>query len=366
LLFVHLLRGDTPTAYQFAQRLQQLAQEANDSGLLLSAHLTSGNVLCAGWHHGGASNKGDRLRAQEHLEAAISLYDPECHRQLRVLGGDVMVNPRSVLGHALWWLGYPDRALKSCTEALAIAQSAPIRQSRAFAQSYLAELHFFRREARTAQESAERLIALSTEYGFPLWLAVGTKFRGWAIAVQGNYEDGIALIRQGLAGMRATETTMTRASDLLLLADACIEAGRSSEALDVLAEARTLITQREHHICAVIELFKGKLLSRSGAAEAAEAEHCFRSSIEIARKSDDKMTDLRAATGLMRLLASRGGHDEARAILSDIYNWFTEGFDTADLKEAKAVLEELGQRPSAPGHPNGRPLRGGPRQMRIQ
>ncbi len=366
LLFVHALRADLPTARQLGQQLHRLAQVANDSGLLLLAHLASGNVLSAGWFFGGASSRGDLPLARQHLETAISLYNPERHRQINALGGDVRINPRSILGHALWWLGYPDRGLKLCTEALAIAQSRTSRHSQAFAQSYLAELHLFRREARTTQESAERLITLSSEQGFPLWLAVGTKFRGWAIAVQGNYEEGIALIREGSVGMRATSTAMTRLSDLLLLADAYIEACRISEALNALAEARTLITQPEHRICAVIELFKGKLLSKSDAGKAAEAEDCFRSAIEIAHQFDDKMTELRAATGLARLLASRGNRDQARAILSAIYNWFTEGFDTIDLKEAKAALEELDRQSIAPASLNGPPPHSRSRQVRVQ
>jgi class 3 adenylate cyclase/tetratricopeptide (TPR) repeat protein len=181
LLFVHLLRLDTATAYQLAQRLQLLAQAANESGLLLLAHVASGNVLFI---------KGDLLSARHHLETAISLYDPERHRQVTSFGGDIRVNPRSVLGWTLFALGYPDQALKLCNEALAIARSGSNRHSQAFAEAYLADLHSGRREARATQESAERLIAISSEQGFPLWLAVGTSLRGWAIAQQGSYEEG--------------------------------------------------------------------------------------------------------------------------------------------------------------------------------
>jgi len=202
----------------------------------------------------------------------------------------------------------------------------------------------FRREARATQQGAERLIALSSEHGFPLWLAVGTKFRGWALTIQGNYEEGITLVREGLAGMRATGTGMTGLSDLLLLADTCLEAGRLGEAMDALAEARRLMSQDEHQINAVIELFKGRLLCKLSISNAAEARNCFRSAIEIARNFNDKMTELQATAALVRLLSSRGDRDEARTRLSEIYNWFTEGFDIPDLKEAKAVLEELGQK----------------------
>jgi adenylate cyclase len=245
------------------------------------------------------------------------------------------------LGSILWSLGYPDQALKLCNEACAIAQSRASRHSQAFAEAYVANVHSMRREALATQESAERLIALSSEQGFPLWLGIGTTFRGSAIARQGRYEEGIALIREGVAATSATGTRMIRPRACLLLADACIEAGRFGEALDALTEAQTLVIQREHRVCAAIEQLKGMLLSRSDASKAAQAENCFRFAIEMARKFNDKMTELQATTGLARLLASGGGRDKARAMLADIYIWFTEGFDTADLKEAKALLDEL-------------------------
>ena len=154
--------------------------------------------------------------------------------------------------------------------------------------------------------------------------------------------------------------------NLLLLADACLEAGRFGEGLDALTEARTLVVRSEHRFSAIIEVSKGKLLSRLRGSKVAEAENCFRSAIERAPKFNDKMTELQAATGLARLLASRGDRDEAHAMLSDIYNWFTEGFDTADLIEAKTLLEELDQNQAVAADLNGRPPRGGLHRIRIQ
>ncbi|MBV8451142.1 MAG: hypothetical protein JOZ29_02560 [Deltaproteobacteria bacterium] len=332
LLFVHLLRLDTSAAYQLAGRLQRLAQAADESGLLVLAHLASGNVFLI---------MGDPLGARRHLEIAISLYDPERHRQLTSLGGDVRVNPRSVLGWTLFWLGYPDQALKLCNEALAIAQSGTSRHSQAFAEAYLADLHSFRREAHLTQESAERLIVLASEHGFPIWRAIGTTLRGWCIAVQGHYDEGIALIREGSNSVRSAGITARGLNDLFLLAGACLEAGHISEGLDTLTEARALVSQPEHPVLGVIELFKGNLLSKWGGSRAAEAEDCFRAAIEIARKFNNKMAELQAISGLARLLASHGDRDEARTMLAEIYNWFTEGFGTPDLKDAKLLLDEL-------------------------
>ncbi|MBV8356838.1 MAG: AAA family ATPase, partial [Deltaproteobacteria bacterium] len=357
LLFVHLLAGRRAAAHPLAERLQRLAEAANDSGLLLLAHIAAGNVFYVA---------GDYLNARPHFEMAISLYDPARPRQVNPHGGDVRVNPRSVLGQILWSLGYPDRALQLGNEARTIAQSSASRHSRAFAEGMVALLHSYRREPRATQESAERLIALAAENGLPLWLATGTTLRGWAIAVQGRYEEGIALIREGSAATRATGFHTRQLPDLLLLADACLEAGRLGEGLDALTEARKLVVRSENRFSAMIEVSKGKLLSKLGGSKAAEAENCFRSAIEIARKFNDKMTELQAATGLARLLASRGDRDEAHAMLSDIYNWFTEGFDTADLIEAKTLLEELDQNQAVTANLNGRRPRGGLRRMRIQ
>jgi class 3 adenylate cyclase len=332
LLFVHLLRADTSIAYQLGQRLQQLAQAANDSGLLLLAHEALANVFFF---------MGNLLSTRQHCEMAISLYDPERHQRLSPMGGDVRVNLLSTLGRTLFSLGYQDQAVKVCNEALAIAQSRTSSHSQAFAQAYVADLHSSRREARATQESAERLIAMSSEQGFPLWLAVGTTLRGWAIAMQGGYKEGIALIREGSAAARAMGIGGRRLPDLLLLADACVEAGQFAEAMHVLTEVRTLVIQLEHPFSAVVELFKGKLLSRWGISETGEAENCFRLAIEIGRRFNAKITELQATTGLARLLLSQGKREEARTMLAEIYNWFTEGFDTADLKDAKALLEEL-------------------------
>jgi predicted ATPase len=333
LLFVHLLRADTSAAYRLAERLQRLAQAADDSGLLLLAHSASGNILLF---------MGDYPRARQHLEAVMVLYDPERHHELTSLaGGDVRVNhPLSTLGWTLWSLGYPDQALKLCNEAVVIG-SRTSHYAEAFALAYYTDLLSFQREARATQEKAERLIALSSEQGFPLWLAIGTTLRGWAIAVQGGYEEGIALIREGSAIARSMGIRVRGLRDLFLLADACIEAGRFGEALDALTEVQTVVIQSEHPVSGVIELFKGKLLSKLGVSKAVDAENCLRSAIGIAHKFSDKMTELCATTSLARLLAQQGRRDEARAILADIYNWFTEGFDTRDLKEAKALLDQL-------------------------
>jgi len=332
LLFVHHLQGETRTAYQLGERLMRQAQSAQDSALLQFAHNALGVILFA---------SGDLLLAREHLELALSLHDPEHPRQTP-FGGDSRVNPLANLGWTLWCFGYPDQALERCNEALAIAQTRPYTNTCALAESFVGFVRQLRREPRAAQESAERLIALSTEHGFTLWLARATTLRGWAIALQGNHEEGIALIHEGLAATDAAGNKLTRAPDLILLAEACLEAGRSDEGLSAVTEALAAADEHEIHLAEPqIYRFKGELLLRQDNRNAPDAQRCFERAIEIARKQSAKSPELRATMSLARLLASQSKRSEARAMLADIYNWFTEGFDTADLKDAKALLDEL-------------------------
>jgi predicted ATPase len=204
------------------------------------------------------------------------------------------------------------------------------------------------------------MIALSAEYGLPDQLAWATTLRGWAMAEQGHHEEGIAQMQEGLAASRATGAELWRLYFLCLLAEACRETGCLDDGLSALMEARAAAD--EHENCsyeAEIHRLKGELLLRrqaepSGAEQTslrgapgivepntAEAQSCFERAIENARKQSAKSMELRATMSLTRLLAKQGHRDEARAMLAEIYNWFIEGFDTADLKDAKALLAEL-------------------------
>jgi predicted ATPase len=268
---------------------------------------------------------------------AISLYDRE---RPMAIGHDTGVNCLSCMALTLWTLGYPDRALKKGDEAVALAQALSHPLSLAFAEGLVGYLRQYRREARAAQETAESLIALSVEHGFTHWLAQATFTRGWAIAKQGHGEEGIAQIQEGLAAFRAIGNG---ALLLCLLAEACMETGRLDDGLSALTEALAAAGEHEiRHYEPEMHRLKGELLLRRDRSKAAEAQSCFQRAIEIARKQSAKSLELRATMSLVRLLDSQGRRDEARAMLAEIYGWFTEGFDTADLKDAKALLEELG------------------------
>jgi len=241
-----------------------------------------------------------------------------------------------------WALGYPDKALERIQESIKLAQDLSHAYSLADALDYAAEIYLLRREAEATQEQAEAAIALSQEQGFTLQEARAVTCRGWALAKQGRKEEGIAQIRQGLAATQASGGELWQGRTFALLAEACGEAGRPEEALAALGEA----FDRESRMGRAVsgpDLYrlKGELLLMQNDSNVEEAETCFRRAIEIARKQSAKSWELRATMSLARLLEGHGRRDEARTMLAEIYGWFTEGFDTADLIDAKALLTEL-------------------------
>ena len=215
-----------------------------------------------------------------------------------------------------------------------------------------------RREVPVAGERAEAAVTLSIEQGFPVWSAFGTILRGWALAEQGQGEEGIAQIRQGLADYRATGTGAFWPYWLALLAEQCGKTGQTEAGLSVLAEAMALASKNSQRHCeAELYRLKGELTLQKVQVSGSkcqindlqsafhnlqsEAEKCFWKAIEIARRQQAKSWELRAVISLSRLWQHQGKKEEARQLLAEIYGWFTEGFDTADLQEAKALLEEL-------------------------
>jgi predicted ATPase len=326
------LRGELPKAYELAEQLLRRAQSAQNPTLSLYVHHALG---CTSF------SMGEWLLARDHLEMAISLYDRE---RPMAIGIDTGVNCLSYMALTLWTLGYPDQALKKGVEAVALAQALSHPLSLAFAEGLVGYLHQYRREARAAQETAEHLTAVSVEHGFPHWLAQATVTRGWAIAKQGHNQEGIAQIREGLAAFRAIGDGVLLPHALCLLAEACGEAGRLDDGLSALTEA--MAAADEHGIRqyeAEAHRLKGELLLTQDHSKAAEAQSCFLRAIEIARMQSARSFELRATMSLASLLAKQGRRDEARAMLAEIYAWFIEGFDTADLKEAKSLLNELAE-----------------------
>jgi predicted ATPase len=263
----------------------------------------------------------------------------------------------------LWHLGYPDQTLEKSKAARTLAQERSHPFSLAAAWVYAAMTHQLRRERLLTQECAEAATTLAREQGFPQWLGEGAILQGWARADQGQVEEGISQLRQGLATYQAVGADLFRSYHLALLAEAYGKVGLAEDGLATLAEALTVVDKSgERFYEAELYRLKGTLtleargwrLETSPSSPQAsslkppvsrevvqEAEECFWKAIEIARKQQAKSLELRAVTSLARLWQRQGKSDEARQMLAEIYGWFTEGFDTKDLQEAKVLLEEL-------------------------
>jgi predicted ATPase len=328
------VRGDLRTARELAEQLLTLAQRQHDPALLLQGHRALGDTLC--W-------LGEFVQAHAHLEQGMALYNLQQHRDHALLyGQDPGMGCRAYAALVLWVLGYPDQALQRIQEALALAQKLTHPFSLAFALTFAAWHHGLRREWPAAQEQAETLMVLAREQEFAQWLAVGLMQWGWTLASQGQSEAGITQIRQGLAAYQATGAEFGRPFYLARLAEAYGTWGQPAEGLRVLAEAVTVAHNiEERWFEAERHRLKGELLLGLSVDHQAEAEACFQQALTVARQQQARSWELRAAISLGRLWQRQGKHVEAHKLLAEIYDWFTEGFDTADLQEAKALLAEL-------------------------
>jgi predicted ATPase len=239
----------------------------------------------------------------------------------------------------LWLFGYPDRALESSRQALALAHELAQPFSVAWALSAAAMIDQFRGDRTRTTRSAEEAIALSAEQGFAQWLAMGTVLRGWAKSDPATREREAS---SGLAAWRVLSNRHFIPYFLALTAETCCGLGRADEARDRVAEALDLV-----HLTggrwyeAELHRLTGELSLMSGGSAESDGEKHLRRAIEVARELEAKSLELRAVMSLARLFAKQSKRHEARAMLADIYGWFTEGFDTADLKDAKALLDEL-------------------------
>jgi predicted ATPase len=286
---------------------------------------------------------GEIASARTHLEQGIALYDPQQHRSHAFRSGqDSGVACLAHASLALWMLGYPDQALMKNHQALTLAQELSHPFSLAWAQCFDAWCYQHRREEQTVLKQAEMVIAFSSEQGFAIWRAMGTILQGWALAAQGRQGDGLGQIRQGLVAFQATGAEMLRPSWLALLAEVYGSGEQIEEGLTVLAEALALVGKNgERWYEAELYRLTGQLRLRQAAPDEHQAEVCFHQALDIARRQQAKSWELRAAMSLARLWQQQGKQVEARWLLAPIYGWFTEGFDTADLQEAKALLAAL-------------------------
>jgi predicted ATPase len=327
-------RAALQTAQALGEQILTVAQQAQDSAMLAAAHRAVGATLF--W-------LGAVAAAHTHLAQGLTLYELQQHHASAFLyGEDTDVFCRSYSAMTLCLLGCPDQGLRRSEEVVTLAQQRAHPFSLDYALCCAAGIHQFRREVHAAQERAEAAIILAQEQGFPYWMALGAILRGWALALQGQAKEGIEQINQGLIDYRATGAALGRPCWLALLAEVHGTMGQPEAGLTALAEALTLVDKTgERHYEAEIYRLKGELLLQYPSNNATEAETCFHYALDIARDQQAKSFELRATTSLARLWQQQGKRQEAHDLLAPIYGWFTEGFDTADLQEAKVLLEAL-------------------------
>jgi tetratricopeptide (TPR) repeat protein len=320
-----MLNHGTPAAIEVAEQALALAERGDDAALLAGAHYQLGIVLFF---------FGEYLASRDHCERAFELFGPGPYRNFWEAENARWSATWPVLISIL--LGYPDAARKRSDDLLAAARRSADPVDIAHALFTDVWVNLLLGDAPKVQQRAEEELAIGTEYGMVLHVVIGNLNRGWALATQGQAEGGIAemlrLPRQG-----GTQGVVTST-----LAEVHLASERPDEGLQAVSHGLTLgqeTGQRGYE--ARLQHLRGELLLMQNSSNAEGAEGCFRTAVEIARRQGAKLFELKATNSLARLLAKQSRRDEARAMLAEIYGWFTEGFGTADLKDAKALLDEL-------------------------
>jgi DNA-binding winged helix-turn-helix (wHTH) protein/class 3 adenylate cyclase/predicted ATPase len=339
---VYSNRAELKKAHELGEELLRLAQRMHDPALLLQTHFAQGVTLFS---------LGEFPSALRHQEQVMGLYDPQKHRShVSLVGADRGVTSLSHSSWVLWSLGYPDRALRKSQEALALAKRLSHTYTCVYALDFAARLRLLRREAQPALNLAEVEITHAREHGFARFLAVGIALRGWALTQQGAVEEGLTQLRQAAATLQELGGSLRQIDVFAMLAEAYGRGGHIEEGLGILTEALARVHKNgECHYEAELYRLKGELLLQDGKSQGAkgqrqereDAEECFLQAIDVARQQRAKSLELRAVMSLGRLWQQQDKCTEAHQMLAESYGWFTEGFDTLDLQEAKILLEEL-------------------------
>lgn len=327
----NMTRANYAVARELGERMLRMAEHAKDLDWLLEAHGALGACLFL---------QGELDAAAAHLEQALALYDPERH-QAHVFAHGVDPGSRALNFLALirWLQGYPDQARARSTEALALARKLAYGPTLAFTLAYVAELHQLRREAPLVRERAEAALSVANEHSLPYWLAWGTILSGWARIEPGSLQEGIVQLREGLHAEQSAGGEEHRSYFLGLLADCQGRAGDVEGGLRTLEQAMAIVEATgERFYEAELHRLKGTMLP---AASSEEAQACFLKAIAVARAQSARSLALRAASSLAQLWQRAGRADDARQVLSETLDTFTEGFDTVDLREARTLLDAL-------------------------
>jgi predicted ATPase/class 3 adenylate cyclase len=335
----HHVRSDHPEARKIAAQFLTLAQQQTDTGHILLGHRLIGYTLIA---------MGEFQPAYVHLEQALALYNPHQHRSMAFrYGQDAGITAQVLLALALGCLGYPDQALQSSHQAVAAAHKLNHANTLGYVLAHACLVYQFHRDVGSVAASVQTLVPLCQQQSLPLWLGVATSMEGWVMVERGQLEAGIARLRQGMVDLLATGSRLLHPHLSVWLAEGYAALGQMTEALDLISEALEFVRQTDGHWWeAEIYRLKGELLLKDEGRilrvkDKESPEACFLKAIEVARRQKAKSLELRATVSLAGLWQVQGRKEEARQVLVEVYNWFTEGFDTADLREARALLEKL-------------------------
>jgi DNA-binding winged helix-turn-helix (wHTH) protein/predicted ATPase len=327
-------RGALQTARVVAEQLDELAQRSRDPEHLMEAHFALGLVsFCL----------GDLALCRTHTGRGLSLeVSSQPNTPLAVVHGNRRASCLNYAALALWGLGYPDQALQQSQAAVVLSQQPPVPSNLAFTLHFAACLRQLRREAQEAERLAAATMALATDYELGHWLGQSTILYGWAIAAQGQREAGLEHLHQGLAAMDSTGSELLRPYYLALLAEVYGDLGQPTTGLAMLEDAWTLVDKNsERWYVAELYRLQGLLLLQQEAPDVYQAEQCFQHALRIAQRQQARALELRTASSLSQIWQQHGKRHAAHALLADVYNWFTEGFDTADLQEARQILAAL-------------------------
>jgi predicted ATPase/class 3 adenylate cyclase len=327
-------RGALLAARELGEQLVRLAQREAAPLPRLEAHNALGQTLF---------QLGEYTTARKHLEQGVALIDPTTQLGQALHQGEASgVRCLVTAARTLWCLGYPVQAVRRSEEALALAQALAHPYSLAMVRYQAAFLHHHRRDVLAVQAQAEALLTLATDQGFPLFVGHGTYLQGWVLTMRGEASAGLAQLRQGLGAILAAGQELSRPFGLVLLAEATGLVGQVEDGLRLVAEALTVLeASGRGDLLAEAYRLQGTLLLHQAVPDAVRAEACFQQALAIARRQQAKSWELRTVLSLSRLWQQQGKTAEAYRLLAEIYGWFTEGFDTADLQEAKSLLDEL-------------------------
>jgi len=316
-----------------ARRFLQLARQQKDTGLEVVGHRMLGVQLVS---------RGDFARGRQHLEQAIALYDPVHHQSLAF---SYSLNPRVsalvTLGLTLQYLGFPDQASHVGDQGVEEARQSGHFNTLGVALHLTGRLRSYQRDGVQLRRLASQLITLSREQGASDWLLAGEILLALQDAREGALEQGLDAIRRGIDGLRARKLNIWLPNYLLMQAEVSGEARRFDEALHLLDEAMELMQSQDHTVCEAESHRLRACTEFARGANASVVENCFDRALDSARRQGAKFWELRAAVSRSRFWRDRGMRAEAIALLAPLYDWFTEGFNTPDLKEAKALLDEL-------------------------